>query len=924
LKRASDEVKQFSEESKRASSSAAKQTSQTTREFASKYSGERTPIEGDVPSLPGAKPMLRGKKAASAPASRSQTPPAPPLDEPQAPVAPEVDASLAAAPAKGTKAPKLGRAATRAVAPKAPAPKVTEPKIAAPKVAAPTVAAPKAEATEPKETTETTADAKPAKAPATPTEAVAAKAPAAPKAATPRKAAAPTVAAPAAAAPEKPKAAAKSTDAPKPPAAAKSTPKSKPAVAADRPPVSVVVADTPSIVDMPPVIVAPPVVAAPVLAAELPGVATPVEASDVVAAAPLAEPSLSSAKAPEPIPTIVVRPGIEFETAAPVTSTASATADTAAAAVSSAARGIETAPVVKAPRPVESAPPVSAVPVAAPVEAPAVTAAPVAAPVEVPAVAATLVAAPVEAPPSSAPVTPAAAPSAPAVIVPASGDTQQRDTERPLTVLMVTSEAVPFAKTGGLADVAGALPGALGRLGHDVTVVLPRYRGVAVTGEPIHTRVVQLGQDRHTIKIYEEPLGPHARAWLIDEPALYDRDGIYGTNGSGDHQDNPRRFALLARAALEGARGMGLAPDVVHAHDWQAGLAPVYLKTRFARDPVLGGVPSVFTIHNIAYQGVCDPGWLPALDLGWDLFRPEALEFWSKVSFLKAGIVFSEKITTVSPRYAQEILTPEFAFGFEGVLASRRTDLVGILNGIDAETWNPATDRFIPKTYTAGNLAPKREAKRALLAAYGFPADDESLKTPLIGQVSRMVDQKGLDLIAQIAHELPQLGARFVILGTGEPRYEEMWRSLARQYPDRISVKIGFDEPLSHVLEAGSDLFMMPSRFEPCGLNQMYSLRYGTLPIVRATGGLDDTVENYDPYTERGTGFKFWEASGPALLNTMRWALRVYENPEVWQRLQRAAMGGDWSWERSAREYAALYATVAKARRVAQGATATP
>ena len=209
--------------------------------------------------------------------------------------------------------------------------------------------------------------------------------------------------------------------------------------------------------------------------------------------------------------------------------------------------------------------------------------------------------------------------------------------------------------------------------------------------------MVQLGPDRHTVKIYEEPLGPHARAWLIDEPALFDRDGIYGTNGSGDHPDNPRRFALLARAALEGARGMGLAPDVVHAHDWQAGLAPVYLKTRFAQDPVLGGVPSVFTIHNIAYQGICDPGWLPALDLGWDLFRPEGLEFWHRVSFLKAGIVFSEKITTVSPRYAQEILTPEFAFGFEGVLASRRGDLVGILNGIDAETWNPATDPLHPE-----------------------------------------------------------------------------------------------------------------------------------------------------------------------------------------------------------------------------------
>jgi starch synthase len=839
LKRASDEVKQFSEESKNAAG-AAKQPIQTTREIASKYSGERTPIEGDVPALPGAKPVLRGKKSASAaPLASAPTPapPAPPLDEPQAPVAPEVDAKIGA-PAKNVKAPKLGRASTRAAVPKVAA---KEAPVAAAKSAKALTPAPK-----PRAASMTPVGQKPIESSVEPT-----------AASTTRKAAAPKPAAPA-----KPKIAAKSTAAPKP--AAKSTAKSKPAVAADKPPVSVVVSDTPSVVDMPPMVDTAPVVTTPELPAELPSVATPVEALEDVAAASVAETlagdtrvaaaSLSSERATEPIPTIVVRPGIEFETATPVT---------------------------------------------APAAAPVASAAPVAEP-------------PVEAPPSPAS---AVAPSAPAVIVPGDGDTRERDTERPLTVLMVTSEAVPFAKTGGLADVAGALPGALGKLGHDVTVVLPRYRGIAVSGEPIHTRVVQLGQDRHTVKIYEEPLGPHARAWLIDEPALFDRDGIYGTNGTGDHPDNPRRFALLARAALEGARGLGLAPDVVHAHDWQAGLAPVYLKTRFAQDPVLGGVPCVFTIHNIAYQGMCDPSWLPQLDLGWDLFRPEGLEFWHRVSFLKAGIVFSEKITTVSPRYAQEILTPEFAFGFEGVLASRRGDLVGILNGIDAEVWNPATDPFIPKTYTADNLAPKREAKRALLEAYGLPADDESLKTPLVGQVSRMVDQKGLDLIAQIAHELPLTGARFVILGTGEPRYEEMWRALARAYPDRISVKIGFDEPLSHVLEAGSDLFMMPSRFEPCGLNQMYSLRYGTLPIVRATGGLDDTVENYDPYTGRGTGFKFWEASGPALLNTLRWALRVYDNPDVWQRLQRAAMRGDWSWERSAGEYAALYATVAKARR---------
>ena len=408
------------------------------------------------------------------------------------------------------------------------------------------------------------------------------------------------------------------------------------------------------------------------------------------------------------------------------------------------------------------------------------------------------------------------------------------------------------------------------------------------------------------MQIFRERMAGGAVLWLVDIPALYDREGLYGV-GSHDHPDNPRRFAALARAAFEAAIVTGFSPDVVHAHDWQGGLAPVYLRTRYATHPVLGGVPSVFTIHNIAYTGGCDAGWIPALDLDWDLYTPQALEYWGQVSLLKAGINFSEKVTTVSRRYAEEILTPEFAYGLEGVLASRRADLVGILNGIDADTWNPATDRFLPAPYTPDTLEAKQVSKRALLQAYGLPSDDAALARPVIGMVSRMVAQKGHDLISSVASELPHLGARFVVLGTGEPAFEAMWRRLAAQFPDRIGVHVGFDEGLSHLIEAGSDLFLMPSRFEPCGLNQMYSLRYGTLPLVRATGGLDDTVENYDPYTGRGTGFKFWEASGPAMIDTLRWALRVYDHPEVWQRLQRAAMAGDFSWERSAAAYVEVY-----------------
>jgi len=475
-----------------------------------------------------------------------------------------------------------------------------------------------------------------------------------------------------------------------------------------------------------------------------------------------------------------------------------------------------------------------------------------------------------------------------------------------LSILMVASEVLPYAKTGGLADVAAALPSALAALGHQVVVAMPRYRGIEVSGHLLTTFVLDIGAEHLHVQIFRERMAGGAVLWLVDIPALYDREGLYGV-GSHDHPDNPRRFAALALAAFEAAIVTGFSPDVVHAHDWQGGLAPVYLRTRYATHPVLGGVPSVFTIHNIAYTGTCDAGWIPALDLDWDLYTPQALEYWGQVSLLKAGINFSEKVTTVSRRYAEEILTPEFAYGLEGVLASRRADLVGILNGIDAEVWNPATDPFLPAPYSADRLEAKQLSKRALLEAYGLPSDDAALARPVVGMVSRMVAQKGHDLISSVAGELPHLGARFVVLGTGEPAFEAMWRRMAAQFPDRIGVRVGFDEGLSHLIEAGSDLFLMPSRFEPCGLNQMYSLRYGTLPLVRATGGLDDTVENYDPYTGRGTGFKFWEASGPALIDTLRWALRVYDHPEVWQRLQRAAMGSDFSWARSAAAYVEVY-----------------
>jgi starch synthase len=473
------------------------------------------------------------------------------------------------------------------------------------------------------------------------------------------------------------------------------------------------------------------------------------------------------------------------------------------------------------------------------------------------------------------------------------------------SILMIASEAVPWSKTGGLADVAGALPRALARLGHRVTLVIPRYPG-AIAGEPAEHLMIAVGGLPITIGFVEQRLDDNALAVLVDCPELFDRDHLYGV-GDDDYPDNPRRFAALARAAFEFTIRSGQRPDLVHAHDWQSGLAPLYLKTLYGSHPALGGVASVFTIHNLAYQGLFPPEWLQQLDLGWNVFRVDGLEYWGKLSFLKAGINFADLVTTVSPTYAKEIQAPELGFGFDGILKRRSRDLVGILNGIDTEAWDPRIDPHIPEPYGPGNLAGKATAKRRLLAAFGLDRDDRALARPLVGMVSRLIDQKGFDLITEVAEELVRLDAGYVLLGTGEPSYQGLWTGLAARFPDRVGARIGFDEPLAHLIEAGADIFLMPSRFEPCGLNQMYSLRYGTVPIVRATGGLDDTVRNWDPRARTGNGFKFREASGPALLRVVGRALKVFRQPDEWRRLQVSGMALDFSWQASARQYVNVY-----------------
>jgi starch synthase len=475
--------------------------------------------------------------------------------------------------------------------------------------------------------------------------------------------------------------------------------------------------------------------------------------------------------------------------------------------------------------------------------------------------------------------------------------------ENSLDILMVTSEARPFATTGGLADVCGALPLALARLGHRVTIVLPNYRGTRTENPEVTHADVPFGLHTYPVRFLQQRVADGVTAVLVDAPALYDRDGLYG-DASGEYGDNAFRFAVLCRSALEYVRIRGTRPSVIHAHDWQGGLAPVYARTVLRDDPLIGGVRTVLTIHNLAFQGAFDSAELSWIGLGRDLYTPELLEFWGRGSSLKGGVVFSDRITTVSPTYASEIVTPEGGWGFNGILASRAADLVGILNGIDTEAWNPRTDPYLPAHFHAGNLQGKAAVKRALLEYAGLGA---AMDRPVIGIVSRLTHQKGCDLVAGAADRLMALDATWVMLGSGEGWCEDLWRSLAARYPERVATRIGFDDRLAHLIEAGSDMFLMPSLYEPCGLNQMYSQRYGTIPIVRATGGLNDTVVDADESPEGGTGFKFRDYTPDAMVSAVDRALKAFPDRARWKTIQRNGMAQDFSWDVSAREYVKVY-----------------
>ncbi len=450
-----------------------------------------------------------------------------------------------------------------------------------------------------------------------------------------------------------------------------------------------------------------------------------------------------------------------------------------------------------------------------------------------------------------------------------------------MKIVFAASEMVPYAKTGGLADVIGSLTAALCRQGLEVSAFIPRYKNIDLSKWGLQVAVedfaIQVGSVREHGKIYKAvaPGGSdNIKVYFVDHPEFYCREGFYGT-AAGDYPDNDRRFIFFQRAILENLKALGLKPDVIHGHDWQTGLIPVYLKTLYASDPFFQKTKTVFTVHNLGYQGNFPPDSLPATGLGWEQFRMERLEYYGKVSFLKGGLLDADTVTTVSERYGQEIQTKEFGCGMEGVLAKRRERLQGILNGIDWEEWNPETDRDLAAVFSASKLEGKAANKTALQKENNLKME---ARAPILGVVTRLVDQKGIDILIPALGNLLERGAQLVLLGTGEEKYHHILREFAKKNKGRASVHILFDPKMAKHIYAGADMMLMPSYYEPCGLGQMIALRFGTVPVVRATGGLADTITDYDPKTGQGNGFVFKEYTSDALSKAVGRAMELYQN----------------------------------------------
>jgi starch synthase len=485
-----------------------------------------------------------------------------------------------------------------------------------------------------------------------------------------------------------------------------------------------------------------------------------------------------------------------------------------------------------------------------------------------------------------------------------------------MNVLFLSSEVTPYAKTGGLADVAGSLPGALKRLGVEVSVGLPLYRSVREGSFQrqlvLKGLQVPLADQALVGNVHATETEEGVPVYLFEREDLFDRPNLYRTP-EGDYYDNLERFAFFSRAALVFAKSTGIGFDVIHCHDWQTGLIPVYLSTLYRTDPFYSSTATLFTIHNIGYQGLFPREKLPVAGLPPETYHAEGVEYWGAISLLKAGIVYSDAVTTVSPTYSREIQTSEFGLGMEGILRNKSALLHGILNGADYSVWDPATDPHIVSKFDSGRLSEKRVNKAALLRETGL--ESGLVERPVLGMTSRLSHQKGCDLLIPILDELMGRNVGLVILGEGEERYERVLQDAAERYRGKISVTIGFDEALAHRIMAGVDLFLVPSLYEPCGLTQMYALKYGTVPAVRATGGLADTIEDFDPQTQTGNGFKFGPYDAKAFLFSIQRAVDLWNDREAWEALMRRGMAADFSWKRSAERYLDLYQALVGARR---------
>ncbi len=480
-----------------------------------------------------------------------------------------------------------------------------------------------------------------------------------------------------------------------------------------------------------------------------------------------------------------------------------------------------------------------------------------------------------------------------------------------MKIAFVSTECVPYAKTGGLADVTGALPKALEKLGCEVKVFLPKYSLIDESTHGLRYNwdvgeiQIRVNGVVHSVHLHQAKLpNSNVEVNFIGCPHYFNRGGIY-TNDL----DEDERFILFSKGVIETLQRFRWAPDVIQCNDWQAGLIPLYIKDNYSWDKLFDKTATLFTIHNIGYQGRFPKSTLLAAEIRSDLFYPDGpVEFKDTVSFMKTGIVFADLINTVSNKYSHEILTEEYAAGLHDTLRTRKPDVYGILNGVDYSEWSPEVDRFLPFSYSSKDLSGKLKNKKFLLEHFNMPFDE---KVPLIGMISRMVQQKGFDIFADALDDLLKLDARWLILGSGEERYENLFRSLAKSFPNKVGTYIGFSNELSHLIEAGADMFLMPSRYEPCGLNQIYGLKYGTVPIVRKTGGLADTVKDWDEEKhhgfDHGNGFSFYDYSSYALYKSVERAANTFKQKDVWQKIQLNGMKLDCSWKKSAEKYLELY-----------------